>query len=305
MGSENMTDAVTVNTQPEASVPASPEEQTPAQGLDTEQQPVTVDVEGGSEQPNKGEMTQAQLRAAWKEEKRKRKEKAENEAKLRKQNEDLAREVKELRQSVNNVIRGERPDPFDFDSSDDFYSALDKWEKTGTTATKSDVEATQEQPGILTDDQEFALHQSETSFSSSVPDYIDAKSRVDEALKQSFGVQDNSVSLQISALAYNYDIDPAKVFYALDKMPNKMQELVQNGSDLRKVAKIMRDLEGRVQLREQKKIDSKPEPTVSGGGSVDAIQARLTKAREDYAASPSLENYNKLQAAKRKTKEQS
>ena len=59
--------------QPTESVPAEVVEDTLAQGVDTEEQEFYVDVEGGSEQPN-GNMDERQLRAAWKEEKRKRKE---------------------------------------------------------------------------------------------------------------------------------------------------------------------------------------------------------------------------------------
>lgn len=315
MGSENMTEVTIDTSKPAEAVPAKAEEQTPAQGQDNSSMEVVVNVEGGSETP-KQEMTEEQLRAAWKEEKRKRKAKNEELTKIEQQNKDLQERLAKLEQTqhltqqqVIETQRGPRPDPFDFTSSEEFYEALDKWQSFGkdkNPAEQAPAPAqTQAPQALLTEDQEWQLHKAESELKAHIADYDDSKTQVNQLLQGKFGGPANETVIadQLTGFAQTVGVNPAKVFYALSKMPEVADQIYaqhQNGPEL---SKILRDLESRVTVRQRTNIDTKPEPSVNGGGAINALNMQLEQARKAYAEDSSIKNYQALQAVKKRIKQ--
>ena len=214
-----------------------------------------------------------------------------------------------LSEFVAEKTRGQRPDPYDFDTTEEFYAADDAWRKGGKPNAKpAEQQPQQQQPSgvVLTEDQEWHLHQSEKTLQGSLKDYDDVKGRVSAAMGNALGVQGNIVLDAMAQIAHAYELDPAKAFYALDKVPDKenmVAEIVKHKDSPAQIAKIMRDLSGRVKTRERKAIDTKPEPEVSSGGPVDLLSRGVETARQNWTKNPTTANHKILQAAKAKLKQ--
>lgn len=259
-----------------------------------------VDVEGDQqEQPNN--MSDAQTRAAWKEEKRKRKAKADA---LREQeilNQKLLDEMQELKSQVAKQSKGPKPDPFDYDTTEEFYAAYDAWQGKGNASVKTKVEDKPQNQGVvLSEDQEWHLHQSEDKLKNSFKDYEQAKEDVKSKLTAAFNLpNDNQIMEQIAQFAHTYDADPAKVFYALNAMPSKIDSLVSNANNPAQIGRILRELDSKVKTRSKKAIDSKPEPVINGGGEVNNTSAQIQKAKDKWMETGSITDYKAYQAAKK------
>ena len=301
MDSGNITEAQDEIVQPEEVVVTDSEatEVTP-QTEATEATELYVEVEGDQqEQPNN--MSDAQKHAAWKEEKRKRKAKADA---LREQeilNQKLLDEMQELKSQVAKQSKGPKPDPLDYDTTEDFYNAYDAWQGKGNTSVKTKAEDKPQNQGVvLSEDQEWHLHQSENKLKDSFKDYDQAKEDVKSKLTAAFNLpNDNQIMEQIAQFAHTYDADPAKVFYALNKMPSKIDSLVSNANNPAQIGRILRELDSKVKTRSKKAIDSKPEPVISGGGEVNNTSAQIQKAKDKWMETGSITDYKAYQAAKK------
>ena len=301
MDSGNITEAQDEIIQPVDDVVSDAEatEVTP-QTEATEETEFYVEVEGDQqEQPNN--MSDAQTRAAWKEEKRKRKAKADA---LREQeilNQKLLDEMQELKSQVAKQSKGPKPDPFDYDTTEEFYAAYDAWQGKASNSVKPKVEDKPQNQGVsLSEDQEWHLHQSENKLKDSFKDYDQAKEDVKSKLTAAFNLpNDNQIMEQIAQFAHTYDADPAKVFYALNKMPSKIDSLVSNANNPAQIGRILRELDSKVKTRSKKAIDSKPEPVINGGGEVNNTSAQIQKAKDKWMETGSITDYKAYQAAKK------
>jgi len=303
MDSGNIAETLGETTQPDEVVVTESEatEATP-QAEATEEVEFYVEAEGDQQQePNK--MDERQTRAAWKEEKRKRKEKAEI-AKAQKERADrIEKELEELKSQVSQATRGKRPSAYDYDSEEEFDVAYDKWRTHGKTEQKPVQANAKEQVFNMSDDQEYHLHQSETALKKSLKDYDDVKDSVHNELKTAFGLQDDyPIMEQIAQFAHTYDVDPAKAFYALNKLPNKINDLVKNQNNPAQIGRILRDLESKVKVRERKPSETKPEPSIKGGGEVNDLTTQVQKAKDKWMESGTIPDYKIYQAAKKKLK---
>ena len=303
MDSGNIAETLGETTQPDQVVVTESEatEATP-QAEATEEVEFYVEAEGDQQQePNK--MDERQTRAAWKEEKRKRKEKAEI-AKAQKERADrIEKELEELKSQVSQATRGKRPSAYDYDSEEEFDVAYDKWRTHGKTEQKPVQANAKEQVFNMSDDQEYHLHQSETALKKSLKDYDDVKDSVHNELKTAFGLQDDyPIMEQIAQFAHTYDVDPAKAFYALNKLPNKINDLVKNQNNPAQIGRILRDLESKVKVRERKPSETKPEPSIKGGGEVNDLTTQVQKAKDKWMESGTIPDYKIYQAAKKKLK---
>lgn len=307
MDSGNTAETLGETAQPDEVVVTDSEatEATP-QAEATEEVELYVEAEGDQQQePNKS-MDERQTRAAWKEEKRKRKERTE-EAKAEKARADqLEKRLNEIESKVSQATRGKRPSAYDFDSDEEFDAAYDKWRTHGKAEAKP-AQAQQQAQGpqfSMSEDQEYHLHNSEMTLKKSLKDYDDVKNNVAGELKRAFGVaNDYPIMDQIASFAHTYSVDPAKVFYALDKLPGKIDDLVKNGNNPAQIGRILRDLEKAVKVRERKPVNSKPEPDIKGGGPVNLMQKEVENAFEAYKENPTTGNHQKLTAARKRVKD--
>lgn len=302
MDSGNMTETLGETVQPDEVVVTESEvtEATP-QAEDTEELEVIVDVEGDQqEEPNK--MDERQTRAAWKEEKRKRKEKAEI-AKAEKERADrLEKRLEEMESKVSEVTRGKRPSTYDYDSDEEFDAAYDEWRNHGKAKASKKVES-KEPEFSLSDDQEYHLHDSETAIRKSMKDYDGIRESVEDKLISAFGVASGyPIMEQIAQFAHTYDVDPAKAYVAMDKMPHKVSELVKYANNPAQIGRILRDLEKAVKVRERKPIDSKPEPSIKSNGQIEDINSRVQKAKDKWMETGSIPDFKAYKAEQKKLK---
>lgn len=303
MDSGNMTDTSNEGTPPVDTVVVDTEiTEVKPQTEATEKQEVYVEVEDDQQEQSNSTMNERQTKAAWKDEKRKRKERTAQANEEKARADRLEDEVKELRSQVSNVTRGGRPDPYDFDSTDEFYTALEKWQSHGKPDANQPEKKTVAKQIVLSDEQEWHMHQSEEKLKATYSDYDNAKSRVKLELEKAFsGSQD--IMEQIYQVAHTYGADPAKAILALDKIPGKMTELV-NAPNLAQVGKILRDLGSKVKVRGHKSIDSKPEPNINGGGPVNHLQKEVETAEKKYFDKPTQQNHQLLTAARKRIKDE-
>lgn len=298
MGSDNMTEIQNETLPPVEAVPAKAEEINPAQIDDIVEAEFYVEVEGDSNTPN--EMSERQKHAAWKEERRKRKEAQRAKQEKEEELERLKAELAEVKQTVGNVARGKRPDPYDFDNVDDFYDALDKWQSHGKPVEQKPVQTQgQSDDYQLTEEQEWHYEKSRKDLSSKLPDFDETESRVKNLLDESFGLQQGKAFEALIAISHTFDVDFGKAMYALDKFPDKIKDIHKNVNNQAAIGRVLRDLESKVKPRNSKPIETRPEPQLGGGGQIDNHVARVEQARKAYAADPSVKNWNALQAAKK------
>lgn len=303
MDSGNITEPLGANSQPADTVVVDAEktEATP-QAEATEESELYVEVEG-DQQDTPNSMDERQTKAAWKEEKRKRKEKEQARKAEKERADKLEAELKELRSQVNNVTRGEKPDPFEFNTKEEFYAALAKWQDQGKPAEQKPDVKPKAQTFSLSDDQEFHLESSERAIRKSLKDYDDVKGKVGNELNRAFNLPgDYPILDEIAAFSHTYDADPAKVVYALNKIPGKMEELAKNASNPAQLGKILRDLSSKVKVKDKKPIDSKPEPKLSSSGAVNVLNKEVENAFNAYKQSGSEADHRKLVAARKRLK---
>lgn len=264
--------------QPTDAVPADVEEVTPAQGDDTEEVELFIEGEGDQLEAPKGDMTEAQVRAAWKEERKKRKDKADQLSQAEKERDNLRKRLEALEGKVSSVTAAPRPDPnteqFGYDSQNpDYIKALDDWYAGRGNAAKQPEQQTQQnqQPSggfELSEDQEYHAHKHETEIRKHFKDYDDAVKSVESEFDSLMNGQGAAAVKQIYANAHAFGIDPAKALYALKRQgQHEFYKLAQTRTPY-ELATALRALEAKVQTRQRKKIDTKPETELSTSGSV-------------------------------------
>lgn len=266
---------------------------------------IEVYVEESDDQEDSHKMSQQQAYAAFQREKEKRKRKNAELEEMRQQLELRDKRLQELEETVGTIARGKRPDPYDFDSTDEFYAALEKWQgsarKQAPEETKPAVKP-QSNP-----EAEFYLFQKERELTKLLPDYEKSKAELAEKLENDYGVNPDAVFNMLSGVAMHGDTDIAKAFFAMNKNPSILDELNaatnQDGTPNQiKWAKILDNAAKRVKTRTTKPVDAQPEPEITSTGSVDVTSKAVEKAREKWVANPTTANFKAYQSAKSKLK---
>lgn len=261
-----MTDASNNDHQPAEGVPAQAEEQIPAQDHNTDEPEYVVEVEGSQQdEPNNGSMDFDQAKAAWKEERQKRKKKNEELEKQRLENEQLRKKIESLESSVAGIQRGPRPDPDDYiGDQQGFYDALDAWNKTGSTQAPA-PEAKPDTPPVnqLTDDQAFHAHHSREELKKAIPDYDKAEEGF-KRFAESRGINPDAAINSVIQTSYAFEIDYAKAMFAMETDP-RLRDRAADATDQATLARVLREAAKKVTVRKNKPIDTQPEPSVRQG----------------------------------------
>lgn len=275
------------------------------QSLDNEDSELFVDVDSDNQKESHDGMTQAQAYAAFQKEKRKRKEKQSVIDAEKKKSERLEAELAELKSKVNEISRGEMPDPFDFDDKVDYYKAVKEWEGQADQPSKSpEKNDNQADVSRITDEAEFFLFQKEQEVQKSFPTYNDSKKSLMDSFRNAYGVKDPDKTMAwLSDIAKEASVDIAKAVIAMDKMPSIVRDLDSAQGNRFAVARILEKAAGRVKARESKKIDSLPEPDIKNSGPVDSSNAAVEKLRKQWVEKPNTANYEKYKQAKQKLKD--
>ncbi len=259
------------------------------------------------ERPTRKQLTKA-IHEAREQRNRQKAEKEE----LQRQNNELLERLSSLEKSVNKVVQTKRPDPFDYSSSDEFYQALDAWQKgqMGQSDLREPTSQSPQQPKMppaatpmleMTFEEEVNLAECEAELSSKLPDYENAKADVDIELGNRFGI--TNFSHAIAKDCHMYGLDPAKVIYALHRVKGAKEQFIASLNNPAATRQTLANLESKIKFRPKKTVTGTPEAQIQQSGSLDSDVQALEKAKEEYYSSPTLENHNKLRIAKQKIRD--
>jgi len=264
----------------------------------TEQTELYVDEDEGDQQKPTTGMTQEQSYAAFQKEKRKRKEKQEQIDKDAIEKDSLRKELAELKAQVGDITRGEMPDPYDFDSKEDHYEALKKWE--GNAAPAAQNEAPVVQQNTVDDEAEFYLYQKEQELTKVLPDYQKSKDGFMKMLDDDDVIQNpKAAMLLLSNIAKQKGVDIAKATMTIHRIPSLLEDLKQAGNNQFMIGDILEKAANKVKTRTKKPIDTQPEPEINSTGAIDGGNEAVNKLRQQWVANPSSSNYKAYQRAKK------
>ena len=304
MDSGTMPEVIIDGEQPDEVVVTDSEatEATP-QAEATDKPEVIIEGDDDQQETSKGEMSDTQLKAAWREEREKRKRKNQELEEAKQKQRELEERLKKAEELAIKAALGEKPKPDEFIDATDYAEALDKYNQKAESYKPQQAQPQQKQSEPeyqLSEDQEFHAYKSREELKKAIPDYDEAESRIDEVMRAN-GLPVERVKKGLIALSHLHDIDYAKAIYALDRIPSMQTKLAQAQNDLA-IAKVLKEAASKITVRQPSKIETQPEPTLSSSGSVDASNQAVLKAREVYAKDPTTANFAKLQEAKRKAK---
>jgi hypothetical protein len=278
------------------------------QAKDNEETEVYVDTASDDQDKSENGMSQAQAYAAFQKEKRKRKDKQAEIDKKDAKIEALESTVSELKGQVGKITRGEMPDPYDFEDKHAYYKALKEWEGGVETPTEIKPKPANKQVDDATqaaaDEADFYLYQREKDLSVKLPGYEDAKTSVMNNLRENYGVEEPSKTMTfLSYIAKQANIDIAKAIVAMDKVPGIVDKLssIKDGNQF-KMADILKNAADKVKTRSKQVVDDVPEPEITNSGPIDAVSAKVAKAREAWVKNPTSANYNAYQKVKKNSK---
>jgi hypothetical protein len=300
---DNMAEVQSEVTQPVGDVVSNAELDGSPQTV-TEEMELFIEAEGDqTQEPNHASQSDAELHARWLKERDKRKKKEE----LRKAEEERANrleaELAELRKTVIDVTRGSRPDPYDYGTTEEFYAALDEWNRKGTNQPSQTQEQQQEQKSSpVNDEDEFYLYQKEQEIAKSIPTYEQEKQGLIEQFKQ-FGGGEHNIP-HLSSVARQKGLNIAKVIVGLNKNPSLVRRIndaysTQNPYAL---ADVLVEAQNKVRLQAKKPLGTQPEPTIQNGGRIDNKSAALENARKAWSQetdpNKQIKLWNEYQALK-------
>lgn len=302
MDSGNMSEIKEEAIQPDDVVVTESEatEATP-QAEATEEAEFYIEDEGDQQEEPKDDsgMTENQLKAAFKEEREKRKRKNAELDAAKKETEELKQRLERAEKLAIEAAMGKKPSPSDFLDAQDYHDALEEYNrKHQEYAPKA---AQQEQAPAnsyqLSDDQEFHAYKGREELRKHFKDFDEAEDSVFEWVG-SQGLPTEQVKAGVIALTHLHDIDYAKAIYAINKLPALKDRLSKAPND-KAIAAVLKEAASKIKTRQTAKIDSKPEPTLSSTGSISVAQKALEKARKDYAENASIANFKKVVAARK------
>jgi len=310
MDSGDMSEVESNEVQPEEAVAAESEvtEPTP-QGEATEQSELYIEEEDDQleeESSNNSGMTEAQMRAAFKEERDKRKRKHAELEESKKRVQELEDRLSKVEQLALDAAVGNKPDPNEFLDASEYADAMKRYEEKANSFQRNksqndQQEANPETRFNLTEDQEFYAYKSKEELKKHFSDYDEVESELDAQLKNS-GVNVDAAKAELIAISHLHGIDYAKSMYALKKVPGMLDKLGRAAATNNPyaIAQAMKEAASKIKERKSQPIDTKPEPEVNSSGPVNVATKELEQARKAYLENRTVQNFKVMQAAKQK-----
>lgn len=297
---ENMVDTQNEVTQPVDAVAANAEEISSPQAddVDTELY-VETEVDQQTATNDNATPSDAELHARWIKEKEKRKRKNEELQREKEDKERIQRELNELRETVGKITKGAPPtlESCDYDESQYAQKMQEYYSQPKKEDSKPEVSNTQ---SIFNDDEsEFYLYQKEQELTKHIPTYEKDKVELIGKFKQ-YGGGEETIKF-MSSIAKQKGVDIAKAILAMNKNPSLVNDLVNAAQSNNQfaIADVIEKSASKVQTRQRKPIDTKPEPTINSSGPIDNKSAAVAKALAKYAETGSVEDYKALQAVRK------
>lgn len=303
---EDMPEVVIEDSQPTEAVAADVEATEAApQAEDIEEPTVTIEGEGDQTQtPNSG-MTDDQVRKAWKEEREKRKRKNEELEQANKRIQEAEERARRAEELAIQAAMGNKPNPNDFVDAVDYAEAVKAYEDKAAQYKKQPESQKEDanQPGFeLTEDQEFHAYNSVSELKKYVKDYDQSEQAFSHQL-QTAGVNPDAAMNEIKAISHVYGIDYAKAVHAFAKVPGLFDELKQSATkNQHAIAATLRKAADKVKVHQPKKIQSQPEPDISGSSNGNSLKAQETALFNEWVETRDAATYNKLRAIRAKMK---
>lgn len=300
-----MPEATNETSQPNEAVEASLEEtQSTPQDSATGEELFFDEGEGDQNQPNSN-MTQEQTYAAWRKEQEKRKRKNEELEAAKKREQELIDRLAAVESKIGTVARGPKPtlESCDYDE-EAFYKAYDEWQSNSSTKpTQSNNQQAQQsnvqpQPNSLEgfEDAEFYHHLKSQDLKAKLSDYDDYEAKAKETIGR-YGVDPEQFTVQLSAIARDGKVDIARAMYAFGRSPTLVNDLSKARTQIQ-MLEVLKVAAGKIKTRDPVALDTKPTPTISGGGTIDNHASAVAKAKEQWMKSGSVTDYQKYKAAK-------
>lgn len=295
-----MTETESELEQPTESVADEVEESGQPQSADNDSEEFEVEVEAEPEsEPAKDDTdwrAVAKAKAVKMKKQREAREKAEREK--RELEERLAKQEAMLRE----LTAKKRPKLEDYNYDEEAYaSALLEWNHQAQAPkpqeAKTQQQSVQFDDGVLEDQLESAER-----MRSKLKSYDGSEEKL-RAKIASAGADPDQVSYGIAEICSTYGIDYATSVIALAEVPGVFDSVAKDASNERAIARHLRKAADKVTLQPKRKIDTKPEPQVSGAGAVNSLQAEVDRAQKKYAETGKLDDYKALATAKKRLRE--
>ncbi|MGL4756210.1 MAG: hypothetical protein ACRCXB_27985 [Aeromonadaceae bacterium] len=243
-----------------------------------------IEGEGGHETPNE-DVELRRRKAAFAKQKQKAKEaKAREDAALA-EAQRLKQEIEDLKQQVGQLKVGPKPTLASCEYDDAVYEQkLAEWIASGGNKQPQQQPQQKQQPQAAFEpdlDIEFEHEESvEAIKKAGVSDYDDKSSALDAAISD-LGLVPAVVRAQLRSLCSLADIDSGKAEYMLGRNPAVVAELAGAKSQLQ-LKRILKREADKLKLRQAKKLDIKPEVSISSSGPVGDMDKQVEKARQAW-----------------------
>ena len=254
-----------------------------ANANDTDEPGFEIEGEGGHETPNE-DVELRRRKAAFAKQKQKAKEARERAEQERLAREALERELAELKQQVGQLKVGPKPTLASCDYDDAVYEQkLAEWIASGGNKQQQQPQQKQPQQAAFEPDLDIEFEHEESVEAikkAGVSDYDDKSSALDAAIAD-LGLVPAVVRAQLRSLCSLADIDSGKAEYMLGRNPAVVAELANAKSQLQ-LKRILKREADKLKLRQTKKLDVKPEVSISSGGPVGDMDKQVEKARQAW-----------------------
>ena len=250
---------------------------------DTDVPGFEIEGEGGHETPNE-DVEFRRRKAAFAKQKQKAKEAKAREEQERIKREELERELAELKQQVGQLKVGPKPTYESCGYVDEVYEQkLAEWIASGGNKQQQKQEPTNQQQAAYEPDLDVEFEHDESVAAikkAGVSDYDDKSAALDGAIAD-LGMNPSVVRSQLRQLCSLADIDSGKAEYMLGRNPSVVAELAGAKSQLR-LKQILKREADKLKLRQAKKLDVKPEVSISSSGPVGDMDKQVEKARQAW-----------------------
>ena len=296
MDSVDIAQDTTETVQPDAAVAAKSEEVTQPQGDVTD--PYEVIVEG-EEVQNDTSKEDVDWRAVAKQEREKRKAKNEEIEARDRRIAALEEQISGVTSKVSEFTRGPRPQSIDFPDDDSFIEALEKWNGHGKPQKKEEPAQQQGAQTVqLPDEAMVEVDAERMKASRTDKDFKKFSDTARDELAKVFGVTNAADVLAYEASLMG--INTAAVERVVGTHPKLAQEIAANYQNKFALRKVLQDIAGKYKVTAPKSVQTRPEESITGNGSVDSNQKRVDQARQKWIESGSQADYRAYSELKKK-----
>lgn len=281
-----------------------------ANATDTDEPGFEIEGEDHHEGSNE-DVELKRRKAAFAKQKQKAKEAKAREEQERVKREALERELAELKQQVGQLRVGPEP-TYESCGYDDvvFRQKLKEWLASGGDKQQPQAQQRQQQQqsqaGYELDPEIEFEHEEAVAVikKAGVSDYDDKSAALDAAIAE-IGMNPSVVRGQLRQLCSLAGIDSGKAEYMLGRNTAVVTELA-NAKSQQQVKRILQREADKLKLRQKQKLDVKPEPSISSGGSVGNLDKQIEKARnawrdaEPHNQAAAWQEYQQIKKSKSK-----